>query len=85
MGDPNPPRHEQLKNPLEPGADAHEAVVESRWEAGPAVGLIVLLQAVIATVSRSQSWTLGRLPWWSWLALALPELSLAARRSGNRR
>jgi hypothetical protein len=55
MGDPNPPRHEQLKNPLEPGADAHEAVVESRWEAGPAVGLIVLLQAVIATVSRSQS------------------------------
>jgi hypothetical protein len=75
-GDANLPRHEQLEDLPESTAGVHEADVESRWEAGPAVALIVLLQVALATVSRSQGWTLWRLPWWSWLILAFPELLL---------
>jgi hypothetical protein len=75
-GDANPSRHEQLEDHSGSAAGVHEADVESRWEAAPAVGLIVLLQVALATVSRSRGWTLWRLPWWSWLMLALPELLL---------
>lgn len=76
MGDDDTSRHEQLEDHAEPAVDVREGEVESRWEAGPAVGLIVLLQIALATVSRSQEWTLWRLPWWSWLLLAVPELLL---------
>ncbi len=54
----------------------HEAEVESRWEAGPAIALVVFLQVVLAAVSHSQGWKLWGLPWWSWLVLAGPELLL---------
>lgn len=67
---------EPLEALTEPDAGAREADVESRWEAGPAVGVVVLLQVALAAVSRSQGWTLWRLPWWSWLMLAVPELLL---------
>jgi hypothetical protein len=76
MGDANPSRHDQLEDLPESAAGVHEADVESRWEAGPAVGLIVVLQVALATVSRSQGWTLWRLPWWSWVVVAFPELLL---------
>jgi hypothetical protein len=76
MRDANPSGHEQLEAPSESAADVREADVESRWEAGPAVGLVLLLQVVLATVSQSQGWTLWRLPWWSWLILVIPELLL---------
>ncbi len=45
-----------------------EAEVESRWEAAPAVLLVIALQLVLALVSRSKGWTLWGLPWWSWTA-----------------
>ncbi len=57
-------------------AGVREAGIESRWEAAPAVALVVLLQVVLATVSQAQGWTLWRLPWWFWLTLAGPELLL---------
>ena len=57
-------------------AGVHEAEIESRWEAGPAVALVVALQVLLATVSHVQGWTLWILPWWSWLAPAVPELLL---------
>jgi hypothetical protein len=57
-------------------AGVHEAEVESRWEAGPAIGLVVFLQVVLAGVSHTQGWKLWGLPWWSWLLLAGPELLL---------
>jgi hypothetical protein len=54
----------------------HEAEVESRWEAGPAVAVVVLLQVVLATVSERADWQLWALPWWWWLTPAVPELLL---------
>ena len=56
--------------------NVHEAEVESRWEAGPAVAVVVLLQLVLATVSERAGWQLWALPWWWWLTPAVPELLL---------
>ena len=42
--------------------NVHEAEVESRWEAGPAVALVVLLQITLATISEAQGWKLWVLP-----------------------
>jgi uncharacterized membrane protein len=41
--------------------------VQSRWEAAPAVALIVVLQLLLAIISRTQHWKLWVLPWWVWL------------------
>jgi hypothetical protein len=53
-----------------------EEEVESRWEAAPAVLVVVGLQLVLALVSRSGSWKLWGLPWWVWLSAIGPELAL---------
>jgi hypothetical protein len=37
--------------------EQHEAEVESRWEAAPAVLLVIALQASLGAVSRQQDWT----------------------------
>lgn len=58
--------------------ELHEAEVESRWEAGPAVLVVIGLQVALSLVSRHQHWTLWRLPWWSWLVLIVPEAILFA-------
>jgi hypothetical protein len=50
--------------------------VQSRWEAAPAVGLVIIFQLLLASVSRAQGWTLGGLPWWVWLISAGPEVAL---------
>ena len=57
-------------------AGLHEAEVESRWEAAPAVALVVVLHVALAVVSQVQGWKLWGLPWWFWLVLAVPELLL---------
>jgi len=44
-----------------------EEEIESRWEAAPAVALVVLLQLLLALVSRSQHWELAGFGWWIWL------------------
>ena len=54
----------------------HEEEVESRWEAGPAVGLVVLMQVALAIISQAQGWELWVLPGWWWLTPAVPELML---------
>ncbi len=54
----------------------HEEEVESRWEAGPAVGLVVLMQVALAIISQAQGWQLWVLPGWWWLTPAVPELML---------
>jgi hypothetical protein len=54
----------------------HEIEVESRWEAAPTILLVIAIQVSIAIVSLHQGWTLWRLPWWSWLVLAIPEAIL---------
>src|SRR5690348_14371447 len=58
------------------GADLREEGRESRWEAAPAVLLIIVLQAILAGISKQQEWHLWRLPWWVWLCAIVPEVLL---------
>jgi uncharacterized membrane protein len=57
-------------------ADLHEEEVESRYEATPAVGLVIGLQVTLALVSLGAGWKLIGLPGWVWLILAVPEAVL---------
>jgi hypothetical protein len=54
----------------------HEAEVESRWEAAPAVIVVIALQLALAAVSQHQGWRLWGMAWWWWLALVGPETVL---------
>jgi hypothetical protein len=54
----------------------HDAEVESRWEAAPAVLVVIALQAVLAGVSYRAHWHLWNLPWWGWLIVVVPEAVL---------
>ncbi|MBA3806970.1 MAG: hypothetical protein H0X28_01045 [Solirubrobacterales bacterium] len=58
------------------GGVFHEEEVESRWEAGPFVVLVIVLQSVVAIVSERDGWKLWGLPWWVWLVLVVPEAAL---------
>jgi hypothetical protein len=53
-----------------------EEEVESRWEAAPAVVLVIGLQLLLAIVSLEKGWTLWGLPWWTWLVPVGPEAVL---------
>jgi len=53
-----------------------EEEVESRWEAAPAVVVVICFQLLLAFVSESQAWKLWGLPWWVWLIPILPEIVL---------
>lgn len=53
-----------------------EEEIESRWEAGPAVALVIAFQLVLALVSQSQNWKLAGLSWWVWLISIGPEAAL---------
>jgi hypothetical protein len=76
-GDPTPP-----VSPDE--QEVRAAEVESRYEAAPAVAVLVSVHAATAVVSRAGGWTLKGLPWWSWLALAVPEAVLLAALAWSR-
>jgi hypothetical protein len=54
----------------------HEVEIESRFEAAPAIALIIVLQVTFAVVSRSQGWTTWVLSWWMWLLPVLPEAAI---------
>ncbi len=53
-----------------------EEAVEARWEAAPAVVLVIGLQLALALVSQDRRWKLWGLPWWVWLIAAVPEAIL---------
>jgi hypothetical protein len=53
-----------------------EEEIESRWEAAPAVALVIAMQLLLALVSRSQDWKLWVFPWWVWLVPVVPEVLL---------
>ncbi len=55
-----------------------EEEVESRWEAAPAVTLVIAFQLLLALVSRARDWKLWDLPWWVWLISVGPETALLA-------
>ena len=50
-----------------------EEEFESRWEASPAVALVIAGQVMLALVSKNQDWKLWHFPWWVWLIPAAPE------------
>jgi len=53
-----------------------EEEFESRWEAAPAVGVVIGLQLVLGLTSLTQDWKLWVLPWWVWLVPVVLELAL---------
>jgi hypothetical protein len=53
-----------------------EEEFEERWEAAPAVALVIGLQLLLAISSRTQEWKLSGLPWWVWLIPVAPEAAL---------
>lgn len=62
------------------GADEQRArveeTVESRWEAAPAVALVIGLQLTLAIVSRQLDWKLWGFRWWVWTIAVVPETIL---------
>src|SRR5919198_2316183 len=44
-----------------------EEELESRWEAAPAIAVVIGLQILLALVSKSQSWKVWVFSWWAWL------------------
>jgi hypothetical protein len=53
-----------------------EEEIESRWEAAPAIVLVLAFQILLALVSRSQEWRLWDFAWWVWLIPIVPEIAL---------
>lgn len=53
-----------------------EEEIESRWEAAPAILVVVGLQVLLAVVSRIEHWKLWVFPWWVWLIPIAPEALL---------
>ena len=53
-----------------------EEEFEARWEAAPAIVLVICFQLLLAIVSRTQHWKLWDLPWWVWLIAVPFELGL---------
>src|SRR5579884_3958751 len=53
-----------------------EEEIESRWEAAPAVAVVIGMQLLLAGVSRDQRWRLWVFDWWVWLTPAAPEALL---------
>jgi hypothetical protein len=59
------------------GSDGlHEEEIESRWEAAPAIAMVIGFQLLLAIVSQTQDWKLWELPWWVWLIPVALELAL---------
>jgi hypothetical protein len=53
-----------------------EEELESRWEAAPAVVVVMGAQLLLALVSKAQGWTLPGLAWWVWLIPLVAEVPL---------
>jgi hypothetical protein len=59
---------------LTAGADPdREEQVESRWEATPAVAVLIGAQVLLALVSHNRGWTIWHFSWWLWLIPVVPE------------
>lgn len=53
-----------------------EEELESRWEAAPAVVVVMGAQLLLAVISKAQGWTLPGLSWWVWLIPLVAEVPL---------
>lgn len=56
--------------------EVREEQVESRWEAAPAVALVIVFQLGLALLSRERGWKLWEFPWWAWLISTVPAIFL---------
>ena len=56
--------------------ELHEFAHEARWEAAPAVLMVIAGQIVLAVQSQQSGWRLSGLPWWHWLVAVAPEIVL---------
>lgn len=60
-----------------PPSPLREEEIESRWEAAPAVAVVIAFQLVLAVATRAGGgWQLWVLPWWVWLVPVVPEVVL---------
>jgi hypothetical protein len=57
-------------------AARREAEIESRWEAGPAIAVPIVLQVAMAIISQAEGWTTWALDWWVWLIPVPFELAI---------
>jgi uncharacterized membrane protein len=73
---PTPSRN--VDNPRVARDPLREEEHESRWEAAPAVLLVIALQLLLALVSRQQDWVTWIFHWWVWLIPVVPEALLLA-------
>jgi hypothetical protein len=64
--------------------ELREEQVESRWEAAPAVALVITLQLGLALVSRARGWKLWEFPWWAWLISTVPAVLLLGALAADR-
>jgi hypothetical protein len=58
------------------GDPLREEERESRWEAAPAVAVVIALQILLAVVSKAKSWQLWDFSWWVWLIPVVFEVAL---------
>lgn len=58
------------------GEPLREEEIESRWEAAPAVVVVIAFQILLAVLSQRQGWKLWDFPWWVWLIPVVPEVAL---------
>jgi hypothetical protein len=65
-------------------ADLREEERESRWEASPAVAIVIGIQLLLAIVSLTQDWQTWDFPWWVWLIPVVPETILLVLLSWSR-
>jgi hypothetical protein len=65
-------------------ADLREEERESRWEASPAVAIVIGIQLLLAIVSLTQDWQTWDFPWWVWLIPVVPETIILVLLSWSR-
>lgn len=65
--------HAESRTGLEP---AQEEAYEARFEAAPAVVVIMVLQLALGLVGHAEHWTLWLVPWWTPLIVIVPEAVL---------
>src|SRR5471032_3104527 len=64
--------------------EVREEEVESRWEAAPAVAVVIVLQLGLALLSRARGWKLWEFPWWAWLITTVPAVFLLGALAADR-
>jgi hypothetical protein len=65
--------HDACVVPTDP---LREEEVESRWEAAPAVAIVIGLQVLLAVASHAGGWKTWEFPWWVWVLPVGPEVVL---------